>query len=73
MECRKLLLFAFGESKAETIARTVEGPITAMIPATALQMHQDVKIFLDEPAASQLSQRDYYKEVYENKPSWQRS
>ena len=73
MECRKLLLFAFGEAKAETIAKTVEGPLTAMIPATALQLHPDVKIFLDEAAASKLDHHDYYKEVYNNKPSWQRN
>ena len=73
MECRKLLLFAFGEAKADTIAKTVEGPLTALIPATALQLHPDVKIFLDEPAASKLDHHDYYKEVYANKPNWQRS
>ena len=71
MECRKLLLFASGEGKAEIIARAVEGPITAMVPASALQLHQNVKILLDEPAASKLEQLDYYKEVFSNKPDWQ--
>ena len=71
MECRKLLLFAFGEGKAEIIARAVEGPITAMVPASALQLHQNVKILLDEAAASKLEQLDYYKEVFSNKPDWQ--
>lgn len=44
-----------------------------MIPATALQLHPDVKIFLDEAAASKLDHHDYYNEVYRHKPSWQRS
>ncbi|MEM0898081.1 MAG: glucosamine-6-phosphate deaminase [Verrucomicrobiota bacterium] len=72
MECERLLLFAFGEGKAEIIAKAVEGPVTAMVPASALQLHRDVKIILDEPAASALKLRDYYKEVFEFKPDWQR-
>ncbi len=71
MECEKLLLFAFGESKAEIIAKAVEGPVTAMVPASALQLHRDVKILLDEPAASKLKQHDYYHEVFDFKPDWQ--
>ena len=72
MECRKLLLFAFGESKAEIIAEAVEGPITAMVPASALQMHPDVIILVDEAASSKLKQHDYYKQIYDNKPDWQK-
>jgi len=71
MECRELLLFAFGESKADTIVEAVEGPIRAMVPASALQMHPDVKILLDEAASSKLEKHDYYKWVYDNKPEWQ--
>lgn len=73
MECRKLLLFAFGESKAEIIAAAVEGPMTAMVPASALQMHQDVVILVDEAAGSKLKLHDYYKHIYANKPAWQKS
>lgn len=73
MECRKLLLFAFGEAKAEVIAKAVEGPITSMVPASALQLHQNVKILVDEAAASKLVQLDYYKEVFTKKPDWQRA
>ena len=59
MECRQLLLFAFGEAKAAIIAQAVEGPITAMVPASALQLHQDVKIILEEAdtATRQMAQR----------------
>src|SRR5215471_758030 len=39
LECRRCLLLATGDSKAEIVARAVEGPITAMISATALQLH----------------------------------
>ena len=37
----------------------------------AVQMHQEVKILIDEPAASRLEHADYYKEVFAGKPPWQ--
>lgn len=72
MDARQCLLLAFGAAKAQAIAGAVEGPITAMNPASALQMHPTVKVFLDEPAAGRLTRADYYRWVYDNKPEWQR-
>ena len=65
------LLLAFGENKANAVLEMVEGPLTAMFPASALQLHPNVKIVLDEAAASKLTKLDYYKWVYDNKPEWQ--
>ena len=65
LEARKILLLATGASKAAAIARSIEGPITCTVSATALQLHPDVTFLLDEPAASQLTQREYYKCVLE--------
>ncbi len=67
MDAKSILLLAFGKGKAEAIARTVEGPVSARIPASILQMHPKTKILLDEEAASCLELRDYYQYVYENK------
>ena len=72
MEARQNLLLAFGENKARAIAEAVEGPITALNPASILQMHPVVKVILDEPAAADLKRADYYRWVYESKPEWQR-
>ncbi len=71
MEARQNLLLAFGSGKADAIAEAVEGPVTSMNPASALQMHPLVKVCLDEPASSELKKRDYYRWVYDNKPAWQ--
>jgi glucosamine-6-phosphate deaminase len=71
MEARQCLLLAFGQSKARAIAEAVEGPITAMNPASVLQMHPSVKVCLDEGAASRLKKSDYYRWVYANKPDCQ--
>ncbi len=71
MEAKEVLLLAFGENKATAVAGAVEGPITASNPASILQMHRDAKFHLDESAASKLERRDYYRWVFEQKPSWQ--
>lgn len=72
LDARCALLLAFGESKAAAIAATAEGPVTAMVPASALQLHPCAKLLLDEAAASALQKRDYYRQVFDNKPGWQR-
>jgi glucosamine-6-phosphate deaminase len=66
MEARKILLLAFGEKKAEAIARSLEGPLTSRIPASILQMHQNTVVILDEAAASKLEMKDYYRYVYDH-------
>jgi glucosamine-6-phosphate deaminase len=70
-EARHLLLIACGEGKAEPIARAVEGPLTAMCPASVLQLHPHVTVVIDEDAAGALQLADYYRDVYANKPGWQ--
>lgn len=72
LEARQCLLLAFGDAKAEAIRRAVEGPVTAMCPASVLQLHPDVRVVLDPAAARLLELRQYYLEVYANKPEWQR-
>jgi glucosamine-6-phosphate deaminase len=72
MEARQNLLLAFGKGKAKAIAEAVEGPITAINPASILQLHPVTKVCLDASAASQLTRADYYRWVFENKPEWQR-
>lgn len=72
LESRHCLLLAFGQKKARAIAEAIEGPITAMNPASALQMHPKVTVVLDAEAASELKMQDYYRWVYEQKPDWQK-
>jgi glucosamine-6-phosphate deaminase len=65
LETRKILLLATGASKAAAVAKSIEGPITCAVSASALQLHPDVTFLLDEPAAAHLTQRDYYQRVLE--------
>lgn len=71
LEARHLLMIACGASKAEPVARAVEGPLTAMCPASVLQLHPHVTVVVDEPAAAALELADYYREAYAHKPVWQ--
>ena len=57
LKAKKIYLMAWGESKASIIQRSVEGEISAQVPATFLQKHENTKIVLDEAAASELTRR----------------
>lgn len=63
LESRCCLLIAYGEHKASAIAKAVEGPVTAQVTASALQLHRDVIVVLDQAAATQLNRQAYYREV----------
>ena len=52
LECRRCILLATGASKARVIAQAVEGPITSMVSATALQLHPRSTVIVDEEAAA---------------------
>jgi glucosamine-6-phosphate deaminase len=63
LESKKVVLLATGENKAEAIKATVEGPLTAAVPASALQLHEQVVLVIDEAAASLLSDVELYKHI----------
>jgi len=71
LECRRCLLLATGPEKAEIVAKAVEGPITSMISATALQLHTYCTVVVDQAAASRLQGSEYYRWVFANEPEWE--
>lgn len=71
LECRRCVLLATGGSKAKVIAQAVEGPITSMVSATALQLHPRSTVIVDEDAAVHLTEKDYYRWIFENEPEWE--
>ncbi len=70
-EARRCLLLATGHSKADVLARAVEGPITSMISASALQLHPRCTVVVDEAAAAGLKEKDYYRWIFDNEPDWE--
>ncbi len=71
LDARRCILLATGAEKADIIAKAVEGPITSMISATALQLHRRCTVIVDESAATKLQGADYYRWVFANEPEWQ--
>jgi glucosamine-6-phosphate deaminase len=71
LSARHAVLVASGRGKAEAVHQLVEGPVSALWPATALQLHPHVTVLLDGAAASRLQLASYYEETYRSKPSWQ--
>jgi glucosamine-6-phosphate deaminase len=72
LESRTCLLFAFGKKKARAVAESIEGPMSGICPASALQWHRDAKFLLDADAATKLRKKSYYLRVFDGKPAWQR-
>lgn len=64
LEARHLVLLAFGAGKARAIAGAVEGPVSASNPGSAIQLHPRVSVLVDEDAAAELAQADYYRHSY---------
>ena len=71
LEGRRCLLLATGAEKAAIVAQAVEGPLTSMVNASALQLHPACPVVLNEAAAGQLKQADDYHWLFENKPAWE--
>ncbi len=72
LDARALVLLAFGEAKADAVAGAVEGPVSASLPGSAIQLHPEVTVILDEAAASRLRFADYYRYAWDNRPDWAR-
>jgi glucosamine-6-phosphate deaminase len=54
MEAREILLMAYGQAKADIVAKALKGPVTTKVPASILQRHPACTVMLDKAAASRL-------------------
>ncbi len=54
MQARKVLLVVSGESKAQILRDSFYGPVTPAVPASILQLHNDVSVVADEAALSRM-------------------
>ena len=68
LEAKKCLMLCFGAGKAKAVRAALEGGISQFTPASALQMHPDTIVFLDEAAAADLQLKDYYRWAAANQP-----
>ncbi len=54
LRCKKIVLVANGANKVDALAKAIEGPITATVPASALQLHPNVTFVVTQDAATGL-------------------
>jgi glucosamine-6-phosphate deaminase len=54
LKAAKVILIAIGERKAQCVERMIHGPVTTRLPASFLQLHRHVELYLDRGAASRL-------------------
>lgn len=71
MQARHVVFLANGGHKAEAVRQMVEGPVSALWPASALQYHPHLTAFLDEEAGGRLQLGSYYRDRLRRKPQWQ--
>ncbi len=55
LQAKRIVLLAWGNSKAPIIKRTIEGDMTSDVPATYLQKHPNTTFVLDEEASMELT------------------
>ncbi len=73
LEARKLLLIATGKRKAGIVKKFVEGAVTASVTASALQLHPNAEVIVDEEAGAELENRDYFRWVHEQKNEYKQT
>lgn len=55
LSAKKIFYMAWGEGKASSIAKLIEGPVTEQVPTSYLQNHQNIEILVDTAAAAELT------------------
>ena len=54
MQARSIILMAIGPAKAPIMKEMLQGPVTENVPASVLQLHPDVTVYMDYEAAKLL-------------------
>jgi len=72
LNSKQIVMLITGKKKANIATQAIEGPLTSMVTGSAIQLHQNVTVILDEDAASNLKMKDYYNFAFKNNPKWQR-
>ncbi len=71
LDAERVIMLVTGAEKADILAKAVEGSVSSMISATALQLHPKTIVICDEAAAAKLEGKVYYDFIFKNEPEWQ--
>ena len=70
LDSRRIVMLITGAKKAGIAAKAIEGPVCSMVTGSAIQLHPDVVVILDEGAAAELTMREYYDWTFAHEPKW---
>lgn len=65
------VIMACGDKKSHAVKAMIEGPLSSMCPASALQLHPRTTVIIDQAAAARLDHQDHYQWVENHKLDWQ--
>jgi glucosamine-6-phosphate deaminase len=71
LEARHCVVLACGSKKSNAVKEMIEGPVSSMCPASALQLHPRVTVIMDRAAATQLDHPEHYRWIEQHKLDWQ--
>lgn len=71
LDARLTLMLITGKAKADIAVQAIEGPISSMVPASALQLHKKALVVLDAEAAQNLALQEYYNWSFDHDPKWE--
>ncbi len=72
LDARRVLLLSFGPAKVRATVDLIEGPLAAICPASALQLHPRATVILDVASSGGLQFADHYRWIDLHKLDWQR-
>ena len=70
LDSKRIVMLITGAKKAGIAAKAIEGPVCSMVTGSAIQLHPDVVVILDEGAAAELTMREYYDWSFAHEPKW---
>ena len=70
LDARRIVMLITGERKADIAAQAIEGPVSSMVTGSAVQLHPDAVVILDEAAAARLTMREYCDDLFAHEPKW---
>jgi glucosamine-6-phosphate deaminase len=71
LRARHCLVLACGAHKSHAVQAMIEGPVSSMCPASALQLHPRTTVIVDLPASARLDNIEHYRWVEQHKLDWQ--
>lgn len=71
LDARHCVVLACGPQKSHAVKAMIEGAVSAMCPASALQFHPRTTVIIDTPAAARLDYAEHYRWVEQHKLDWQ--